>query len=150
MRLPWLLSLAFALGMTSAATAEPVAPRNLPDCTKFVVVGVGTVCGYSALEDWKAVLVADVELTHLRALTAAQAEEVAAQRERADALAEALEIREAGVQRLTVQLDRERDALAERDRLYQRERARPRWGTWVSWGVAAVAVGAAGGLYLGR
>jgi hypothetical protein len=150
MRTILLLSLAFALGTTSVATADDLTPRNLPDCTKYTVPGVGTVCGYSGLEDWKAVLRADAELTHLRELATAAAAEAQAQRDRADALAAALAVREDGVRRLTVQLNRERDALAERDRLYQRERARPRWGTWISWGVAAVAVGVAGGIYATR
>lgn len=145
----WLLSLAFVLGMTSAATAD-VHPQNLPDCVKYQVPGVGTVCGYADLEQWKAVLRADAELTHQRELAAAAAKEAAAEHARAEALADALVIREGADKYMRDRLEETRRHLEERDRLYQKERARPRWGTWISWGVAAIAVGVAGGVAIAR
>lgn len=148
-----LLSIAFALGMTSAASgddAEPYQPVHLPSCEVFRVPGVGDVCGYRDVASWRAVLRVDADLTEARAVAAAAAARADAETERAAALAAALKIREGSVANLQRSLAAERAALKERDRQYQHEIHRPRWGTWLAWGVAVAATGVAIGVTVSR
>lgn len=142
------LSIAFALGTTSARAddVEPYQPVNLPAC-EVVTLRDGTqACAYRDIEDWKAVLRVDAEVTTARRQLAARADELTALRDQVAAYQSALAVRETGLEMCQRSLGAERDALAERDRLYQNERAKPRWGTWASWGLAAVAGGVAIGL----
>lgn len=148
MRKIWLLSLAFVAGMMSAAHADqrsdaPYQPKHVPVCTKYMVPGVGQICGYSDIEDWKTILKVDAELTELRAEVDAVTHEAASQALRAQALADALALRQADLDASRRTVDLERANLKERDRLYQNEKARPRWGTKLSWGLAGVSTVAA-------
>lgn len=108
------------------------------------------VCAYRDVADWRAVLEVDAEATRLRAQVATDAVQLTAAGDKAAALTAALDVREAGLAACQRSIEGERAALVERDRLYQRERARPRWGTWLSWGTAAIAAGVAVGLYAAR
>lgn len=144
------LLIAFALGvMCLTARAEPVDPPwgyfpvNVPQCQKYTVPGLGTVCGYFDVENWKAVLRADIELTLARSQVDITARQAVAAREEATALRDALAIREAALAASQRSLELERANLKERDRMYRSELHRPRWGSWASWGLAIGATTAA-------
>lgn len=146
-----LLSIACVLGTTSARGDDaPYQPVHLPSCEVFRVPGVGEVCGYRDVAAWRAVLRADADLTESRAIAAAAAARADAEAERAAALDAALKIREGTVAGLQRSLAAERAALKERDRQYQHEIHRPRWGTWLAWGVAVAATGVAIGVTVTR
>lgn len=112
--------------------------------------GVGEVCGYRDVAAWRAVLRVDADLTEARAVAAAAAARADAEAERATALEAALRVREGALAGLQRSLAAERAALKERDRQYQHEIHRPRWGTWLAWGVAVAASGVAIGVTVSR
>ena len=148
-----MLSTACVIGATfgrAVADDEPYQPVHLPACEVFELADGRKVCGYTDIADWRAVLRVDAEVTQLRALVATDVVQLGAAREQVALLEHALAVRESGLDACQRSLAGERVALKERDRLYQRERARPRWGTWLSWGAATVAGGVALGLVLNR
>lgn len=157
----WLLSIAFALGATSTPAladqdagvdagpeaAAPYVTQVIPACKVFDVPMLGPVCGYQFLDDWKAVARADAELVRRRAEVLALEAQRDAERDRAVALEEALQVRADQVGHLVVELDAERARLLELDRKYQDARGTP-WHAWVGWGVATVAAGVIAGVLL--
>lgn len=150
-----LLSIAFVAGLTSTPALADDAPDAgaddapyvtviVPRCKVYDVPVIGEVCGYIYLDDWKAVAAADAELVLRRAEVKALAAARDAERDRADANADAITLREDLVESLTSELDDERRRYLELDRRYQEARGTP-WHAWVGWGIAAVAVGALAG-----
>lgn len=137
--------------MCLAAHADPApdpprgyAPVHLPQCEKYTVPGVGTVCGYFDVENWKAVLRADAELTQVIAEADAAKRQAEAERTAVLALRDALTLRDATLDAAQEALALERLELKELDRRFRMEEAKPRWGTRLSWGIAIVGVTAAG------
>lgn len=157
MRVTFVLLTVFALGATSIpALADPAtdeaadAPYQtqvVPTCRVFQVVGIGDVCGYQFLDDWRAVAAADAELVLRRSEVKTLAEARDAERARADALDDALDGREALIKTLNTSLADERTRYLDLDSKYQRARS-SHWTTWVGWGVAAVVGSALAGALL--
>jgi hypothetical protein len=152
MRLICALSIAFAIGATSAAQAdEPkYVPRLVPPCKIYVVPKVGEVCGYADIEDWKTVLRIDAELVHSRTFleqAKRHAENLASQIQtlqgQVHAYGESIKILTERNAKLTADLI----AL---DRKYQDERVTPRWGSPVAWAIAAVSTAVLGGFLLAQ
>jgi hypothetical protein len=139
MKLIVALSIAFALGTTSRALADDVyEPQVVPACTKFTVPGVGIVCGYVDVADWKKVLEADAELVLQRERAKKEGERAAA----LDLQVKSLQNQVAAYARTQVMLAERTDKLTvdliALDKKYQNERARPAWGSPVAWTLAAV------------
>lgn len=158
MRAISLLSIAFVLGATSTPTlaepdagaedaGEPYQVQIVPRCKVYQVPGVGEICGYLFLDDWRAVATADAELVLRRAEVDALTKERDAERERGDKLDSALESREILIGKLSTSLEDERKRFLELDEKYQRARG-TRWTTWVAWGLAACAASALAGIIL--
>jgi hypothetical protein len=152
MRLIYALSIVFVLGVTSPARADetfPVyQPKVVPPCTVYVIPGVGTVCGFVDVEDWKAILEADAELASKREL-------LAKEKERSVNLAQQAELLQGQVDTCK----KSQGALDERNRKltkdlidldlkYQNERVKPRWGSFLSWTIAAVSTSILAGVLL--
>lgn len=115
---------------------------NLPACEVLALPGGLKVCAYRDVADWRAVLEVDAEVTRLRAQVATDAVQLHAAGDKAAALTQALEVREAGLAACAASLEGERSALIERDRELQVERARPRFG----WGARLALAGGALGV----
>lgn len=110
--------------------------------------GVGTICGYASIDDWKVVLEADAELV----LRREQAKKEAAR-------ADALDLQVRSLQAQVQTYARTQVVLVERtekltldlialDKKYQDERARPSWGSPVAWTLAAVSTSLLAGMLL--
>jgi hypothetical protein len=157
MRLICALSIVFVLGTTSRSWAgddyvyvPPLAysPKIVPQCGKFAVPSVGTVCGYLNVEDWKAVLAADAELVEARERLKKDADLEVALNLQVTALQEQVDLLTSAKKAVV-----ERNAKLEKDYIdldekYQNERVKPRWGTPLAWGTAAAAVAVLAGVLL--
>jgi hypothetical protein len=143
------LSIAFALGTTSPALADDVyEPQVVPACTKYTVPGVGTICGYVNVEDWKAVLEADAELV----LRREQAKKEAARADAMDLQVRSLQAQVQTYARTQVVLVKRTEKLTvdlvALDKKYQNERVRPAWGSPVAWTLAAVTTSLLAGMLI--
>jgi hypothetical protein len=136
--------------LTTSPRADEGAykPRIVPSCKVYVVPGVGEVCGFVKLEDWKIVLDADSELF-------AKREELRLERLRTTDLTIQVEALDgqvkvyAGVQKFVVERNDKLFAdLLSLDEKYQNERVKPRWGSPLAWGTAAVSLAVLGGFLL--
>ena len=145
----WLRSIAFALVTFLAASsvgAEPYRPKIAPECKVYPLADGREVCGYivkladgtETMDEWQAVLRVDAELVVRRKDAQLQAKrEVELQGQIGD-LRAALEACGTGTAALKDRNAELTKQLIERDRLYQNERVKPRWGGALAWGSAAV------------
>ncbi len=122
----------------------------MPACTKFVVRDVGTICGYADVADWKRVLEVDAELVHQRVVAKQAGErasnlalQVTSLQGQIVTYAKSQELLLARTEKLSVDLI----AL---DKKYQDERVKPRWGSALAWGVAAVASSLLAGVVIAK
>ena len=134
-----LLSASLLGGICSAARADGLHdPKNFPACKVVTLPGGVLACAFVNLEDWKAVLLADAELTHQRALAKKSTE-----------LVENLSLQVASLEGQVSSLEGVRELLADRnkeltdellatDKHLQQELAKPPWGSTIAWTVAAV------------
>lgn len=135
--------------MTSPALADDVyEPQVVPACTKYTVPGVGTICGYANVEDWKAVLEVDAELV----LRREQAKKEAARADALDLQVKSLQAQVQTYARTQVMLVERTEKLTvdliALDKKYQNERVRPSWGSPVAWTLAAVTTSLLAGMLL--
>ena len=149
MRLTCALSTIFVLGATSTlALAEDVyRPQVIPPCSVYVTPA-GEVCGYLALEDWKAVLRADAELVHARirlkndaerlSATGIQLTELRAQVVAFDSSLSALKQRNVDLTKQLVDLDLK----------YQQERASSGFWSPLPWAIAGITTAVLAGFVL--
>lgn len=110
--------------------------------------GIGTICGYAVLEDWKAVLEADAELV----LRREQAKKEAARADALDLQVKSLQDQVRTYARTQVMLVERTEKLTldliALDKKYQNERVRPSWGSPVAWTLAAVSTSLLAGMLL--
>lgn len=146
MRKTWLLSIAFAVGPTSAL-ADPYQPTIIPGCQRLTLRSGEEACGYLEIAEWKSVLAADSELAMRRRQDEARDGAIVALRGEATALRSAIEHERAARGLIEQDRGRLRVDLVETDRLLQAERVKPRLGTGAPWwlvegmaGALAVAV----------
>jgi len=124
--------------MPAFAHADEYTPFIIPPCTMYTVAGVGPVCGFADIEDWKRILRADAELVTAReqlknheAREANLIMQVRFLHDQVDLYAEQQKSLLAQTVKLT-------DDLIALDKKYQEERVKPRWGGIVAWTAAAV------------
>ena len=136
------------LSLRARADEPPYQPKIVPVCKAYQVAGVGWVCGYKDIADWKLVLSADSELVHNR-------EELTQERTKSHDLTLQVEALKGQVavfkdtQALLVKQNHKlTQDLIDLDEKYQLERVKPTWGTTISWTIAAVAVAVLGGYIL--
>lgn len=110
--------------------------------------GVGTICGYVNVEDWKAVLEADAELV----LRREQAKKEAARADAMDLQVRSLQAQVQTYARTQVVLVKRTEKLTvdlvALDKKYQNERVRPAWGSPVAWTLAAVTTSLLAGMLI--
>lgn len=136
--------------MTSLVRADdpPYRPRIVPQCTKYKLKDGTEICGYENVEDWKKVLEADAELVLLRETAAKKgddannlAQQVLTLRGQVDACTDNVKI-------LVTRNEKVTNQLIDLDKKYQDERVKPQWGSWVSWGLAAVSTSILAGVLI--
>lgn len=121
-----------------AAADEPVRPANFPNCTKYQIAVGGLVCGYENIEDWKLVLRADAELTHVREqLKNEEVKDALLHVQLEQAVKEAA-ARSGAESILKTQNEKLTNDLIALDEKYQKERVKTVWGSPIAWGLAAV------------
>jgi transcriptional antiterminator Rof (Rho-off) len=125
----------------SSAHAQPVKPQLIPECKVFATRTHGEVCGYTKMADVAELYKLDAELVLRRAEVELLKQKVAELIKQRDNYKIALD-----AERRAAQIIRDRMAaltkqLIETDRKLQLALVRPRWGTGLSWGIAAAAVG---------
>jgi len=128
----------FVLGTTSAHADDVYVAKIAAPCRLYTLASGQQICGYADIEDWKKVLVVDLELSSLREKTRLQEEKIEnleaikqLHLKELDALTKSQETLTKANEKLTKQL-------IELDRKYQDERVKPRWGAPVAWSIAAV------------
>ena len=112
----------------------------------FALADGRDVCGYvvkqadgtETLDEWREVLRVDAELVVLRETTRLQTEREGELQGQIGDLRAALVASGQGVSALKERNAELTKQLIERDRLYQNERVKPRWGGAIAWGTAAV------------
>lgn len=127
-----LVSLLCALGATSAHADPPIEPATFPGC-EVVALDGKDVCVYRDLEDYKLVLLADVELQERRAAAPLLEAQVLDLRTAVAALERANELTE---------------RLKATNLAYEQERVKPRLGSLTGW-IVAGALGVVAGVVLG-
>lgn len=142
-----LVSLLCALGATSAHADPPIEPATFPGC-EVVALDGKDVCVYRDLEDYKLVLLADVELQERRAAAPLLEAQVLDLRTAVAALERAnaaeLEARHAFEERANELTER----LKATNLAYEQERVKPRLGSLTGW-IVAGALGVVAGVVLG-
>lgn len=135
-----MLSIAFVLGVTSIpARADDVyQPKNFPTCKVYKVVGIGEVCGFLDIEDWKKVLAADAELVHAREKLKNEESKVLNLAELNKLLHVEVDAYAASQKLLVERNSKLTQDLIDLDKKYQGERVKPRFGSPVAWTIAGV------------
>lgn len=149
MRLIYVLLIVFALGPTPAfADDPPYTPKFVPVCKLYKTVTGIEVCGFDDIEDWKKILVVDVELVHAREqLKNEQAKGVELLKMKAlmttevEAMAQSQTVLKQANDKLTQQL-------IDLDKKYQDERVKPRWGSPLAWTLAAASTALLAGVVI--
>lgn len=115
----------------------PYEPRIVPKCLVYQMASGLDVCGYTTLKDVQKLYDADNDLISLRfkhaQLLSRQGNLKAIQKD----LRAALKSQRKTTKILKTENARLFNLAIERDRLYQRERAKPRWGSGLSWALSA-------------
>lgn len=152
MKLIVLLSIAFVLGTTSPILADTdvYEPKVVPACTKFTVPGVGIVCGYRDVEDWKKVLEADAELVLQRERAKKEGERAEALDLQVKSLQEQVDVYARTQVMLVERTDKLTLDLIELDKKYQDERVKPTWGSPIAWTLAAVSTSILAGVLIDK
>lgn len=140
MRQIYVLLVVCGLGLTPAFADDPVpayVPKAIAPCKLYKTTTGLQVCGYEDFEDYKKVLVLDIEVVHLRLQLKNEQERSAALLKleelaviQVDAMARSQTLLKEHSDKLTKQL-------IELDEKYQNERVKPRWGSPVAWTLAA-------------
>lgn len=110
--------------------------------------GVGTVCGYLDIEDWKAVLKADAELVHLREVAKKEVERAANLALQVNSLQSQVATYASSQALLVARTDKLTKDLIALDKKYQDERVKPTWGSPVAWTIAAVSTSILAGVLI--
>lgn len=122
----------------NADEPPPYTPKVLPECKVYKTASGKEVCGYDKIETIRELYARDAELVAHRETTEALNQVITVQRQQILDLKIAVEESDkAG------KIHEDRSAtlakeLIAKDKLYQDERVKPRWGTSLSWGAAAV------------
>lgn len=133
---------AICLSPTQAVADETPAaeykPQVVPECKVYKTKAHGEVCGYSTIEEVRALYAADSELADFRM----QEPVIALQLKLKTDQVTDLKLATDAATRSGAIWEGRSKALSEQlvalDLKYQKERVKPRWGTWLSWGTAGV------------
>jgi len=118
-------------------SAEPkYEPRAVPKC-KVELCGDHRACTYD-LEQVKLLYKADSELLLLRQKIPLLVDKVFLLRSSVEHMTEAAELEKNSKDTLSKRLDQLTKQLIESDRRLQLEIAKPKWGSYIAWGVAVV------------
>lgn len=140
MRLIFGLFIASLIGVTSEAHAdETYKPKIIPSCEVFQVSGVGKICGFQDIGDWKRILRADAELVSARNKLKIKNAQIEALTLQVESLEGQLGEYKGSLELCLNRVDTVSSQLIEMNKKYEEERARPRIGSAVAWSVAAVA-----------
>jgi hypothetical protein len=136
--------------LTTSPRADEGAykPRIVPSCKVYAVPGVGDVCGFAKLEDWKLVLDADSELYAKREGLRLERLRTADLTIQVESLEGQIKEYEGAQKVLIAGHDKLVADLLSLDEKYQNERVKPRWGNPIAWSVAALSVAVLGGFLL--
>lgn len=134
-----LICLCGLTSLTQIASADGYKPRIIPECKVYKVKPGLEVCGYATIEDVKALYKADAELYTARQIQfsldlrlAYQAEQASDLRDAVESTRSALAVVDARNLALTAEL-------LDTDLKYQKALVRPKWGSQLAWGTAAIA-----------
>jgi hypothetical protein len=130
------------------ADEQPYKPAIVPECKSFIVPGVGEVCGFLDVEDWKKVLKADAELVHSRGRLKKEEARAANLMAQVKSLRDQVAVYAETQHALVAQNDKLTKDLIDLDKKYQDERVRPRWGSPVAWTIAAVSTSILAGVLI--
>lgn len=142
--------------MTSWAAADPTpapadlvyTPKTFPPCKLFKTNTGTEICGYDNIEDYKKVLVVDIDLADAldklknerdRSTLLLQQKDLL--QKQVDAYADSQKVLQAHESKLT-------DDLIALDKKYQDERAKTQWGSPLAWGIAAVSTAVLAGFII--
>lgn len=117
-------------------------PLVVPRCHVYTTKKAKEVCGYATIEDVRALYLADAELADFRKrkplidlqlkLKDSQVTDLTTAVEAASAAGAVWEARSKELSKQLITLDLK----------YQKERVKPRWGAWLTWGGAGIVGGA--------
>ncbi len=125
----------FLLLLTSRVSAEPkYEPKAIPKC-QVELCGDHRACTYD-LGQVKLIYKADSELLLLRKKIPLLEDKIYLLRSSVEHMTEAAELERNSKEELSKRLDRLTRQLIESDRRLQFELARPKWGSYIAWGVA--------------
>ncbi len=96
------------------------------------------VCGYDNIDDWKKVLVVDLEVGHERDQLKNEQERSANLLQQKDLLQSEVDHYSSSQKILVEHENKLTQDLIDLDKKYQDERVKPRWGSPIAWTLAAV------------
>lgn len=132
---------------TPALADDVYQPKVIPAC-KVYKTTAGDVCGYLNIEDWKTVLRVDAEVVHLREQLRIEAERNAALTIQLTELKGQIATY-ANSQSILVQRNTDlTNQLLDLDLKYQKERAKPSWGSPIAWTIAGVSTSLLAGVLI--
>lgn len=115
-----------------------------------MVPGVGTICGYSNIDDWMSVLEVDAELVHQRVVAKKEAARSTSLVLQVTSLQDQVAIYTQRQAVLVARADKLSSDLIVLDKKYQLERVKPMWGSPVAWTVAAISTSLLAGVLVAR
>ncbi len=115
-----------------------------------MVPGIGTICGYVNIDDWKAVLEVDAELIHQRVVAKKEGERAANLALQVTSLQDQVATYAKSQALLVARTDKLSSDLIALDKKYQLERVKPMWGSPVAWTVAAISTSLLAGMLVAR
>lgn len=139
MRLICALSIAFVLGGTPAFADDPYEPQHIPKCSLYETKSGEEVCGYN-LDEWKAALVADAELTTTKSRLKKEQERSIELAKQVSLLQDQFNACSDSQKVLTARHEKLTKDLIDLDKKYQYERVKPRLGPKLPWAVAGLSV----------
>lgn len=125
----------------SGLRSEPYTPKNLPRCTVSTLKSGKTACAYT-LEQVKAVYDADSRLTECVKVSELTKKKLFNTESIVSKLKKQVTLSSGSVTALEKRQKELTKLLLKTDLALQRERVKPRWGSYIAWGVT-VAVSAA-------
>lgn len=114
----------------------------------YIIPGVGTVCGYTDIDDWKTILKVDAELVSNRTLLAKEKERTANLTLQVKTLEGQVGTCEDNQRVLVERSSKLTTDLIALDKKYQNERVKPRWGSPLAWTIAGVSTSILAGIFL--
>ena len=115
---------------------DKYVPKLIPPCTLIPIPGIGQVCGYEDIEEYKKLLLLDAELVAARAQLKESAKNIDALKDQHMLFFEQITLLEDTRNKCIERDHALTTKLIQLDLRYQKARARPNWGSPLAWGIA--------------